>query len=254
MCIAGGSLIMNIIWEDLGFFIDGLRHLPVSKSLSLNNKSFCVSTGCSFESWVYYPEKVKNKKDVESLIKFFQEQDISFMWPLYDEGEEILKEAGLVYAGNLTAMSYNPSAFQAPSLKMDGFSLRVSPKHEDWAKTAWRGFGGGFDDIPENYFALVKAFNDDEKFSLYIAEYEGKNAGTFLITHEENLTGVYYFATVPEFRRRGIARAMMNEICRLSGTKTIVLQATPSGLPFYKNFGFDELFSIPVYSTESNIF
>ena len=74
-----------------------------------------------------------------------------------------------------------------------------------------------------------------------------------MLTHGENVTGVYYFATLPKFRRKGIARAMMSEICRLSSGKTIVLQATPSGVPFYKNFGFEELFTIPVYSNENDI-
>ena len=248
----------NIIWDDFGFFTNNLKNLPVSKSLDLSSKNFCVSTGCSFESWVYYPEKIINQKDVENVMKFFQEQNISFMWPVYSEGEDILKNSGLLYAGKLIAMSLSLKHLNTNMIDATAPVIvdikQSSGGVEAWAKTAWRGFGGNFDDTPESYFELVKSFDECENFSLYIAKYENKNAGTFLITHEENLTGVYYFATVPEFRRKGIARAMMNEICRLSGNKTIVLQATPSGFPFYKNFGFKELFEMPIYSTEQDIF
>jgi len=51
-------------------------------------------------------------------------------------------------------------------------------------------------------------------------------------------------------RRKGIARAMMNEICRLSANKKIVLLSMEGGLLFYKNFGFEELSTIPIYSNE----
>ena len=252
---------MNIVWENFGFFFENLKNLSVSKSLNLSNKNFCVSTGCDLESWVYYPEKNIAPEDVENVIKFFNEQNISFLWPVYGNGEEVLKSSGLFYAGDLTAMKMEPldstslSSYDAispqegrlkPSI-VDGSGLSA------WTKTVWEGFGGNPDEIPEKYFSMVKSFSECKNFSLYLSKYEGKEAGTFLLTNEENLTGVYYFATRPEFRRKGIARAMMSEIQRLSGSKTIVLQATPSGVPFYKNFGFEELFKIPIYSNESDV-
>ena len=46
---------------------------------------------------------------------------------------------------------------------------------------------------------------------------------------------------------------MMSEICRLSDGKQIALQATPVGVPFYKSFGFEDLFAIKVYSTEPDV-
>lgn len=241
----------NIIWQDFEFFLTRLRNLPISKSLALgDNGGFCVSTSCSFESWVYYPERINDPEIVKSVINFFKQDNISFMWPLYNGGEKILEDCGLVYAGDLTAMSYTPKSLQPNKNLLSIHEADVI----DWAQTAWRGFGDD-ERTPENYYKLVEALkNDKDKFTLYLANYEGEHAGSFLITNEENLMGVYYFATVPEFRRKGIARAMMNEICNLSRGKTIVLQATPIGKLFYKSFGFEERFIIPIYSTEANIF
>ena len=242
----------NIIWQDLEFFLTRLKDLPVSKSLTLDDKngSFCVSTGCSFESWVYYPARVTDPEMVKSVINFFKDENISFMWPVYNGGEKVLEDCGLMFAGNLTAMSYTPQTYNFEN------NLRIYETDSvAWAQTAWHGFGGGAFDTPKNYYKLVEAiFNDKEHFKLYLTECEGENVGTFLTTNEKDLMGVYYFATIPEYRRQGAARAMMNEICRLAFGKTIVLQATPMGLPFYKKFGFEERFIIPIYSTESDIF
>lgn len=249
----------SIIWDDLKFFLTRLKFLPISESLSLGkNGGFCVSTRCASENWIYYPENLDSPEIVNMAVKFFHERNISFMWPVYDGGREILEYCGLLYAGSLTAMSMNPKALSGTAINSAVKFMRVNSDNDAkiWARTAWHGFGGGIDDTPENYYALVNAlYNDRENMALYIAEFDGKISGTFLITTgEKNLTGIYYFAVIPEFRRLGIASAMMTEICRLSNGKKLVLQATPSGLKFYKKFGFDELFRIPVYSTEEDIF
>ena len=125
-----------------------------------------------------------------------------------------------------------------------------------WAETAWssfNSFGEENEETSANYYAMFDAFLNDKNFSLYLAFLDDKPAGTFMITHEKFLTGVYYFATLHKFRRMGVAASMMSEICRLSQGKPIALQATPVGVPFYKSFGFEDLFAIKVYSTEPDV-
>lgn len=243
-----------MIWEDLKFFLTRLTSLSVSESMTLGDKGgFCVSTACSYENWIYYPERITSRKVVDDAVKFFVDRNVSFMWPVYDGGQEVLDDAGLLYAGNLAAMSLDPSK----AIIRDTPDVEIEPVHDtaEWARTAWHGFGGGLDDTPPEYYALIDALSHDRgNLAMYTARHEGKAAGIFLITNEPELTGVYYFAVVPEMRRKGIAGAMMKEVCRLSEGKTIVLQSTPAGRPFYRSFGFDELFMMPVYSTESDIF
>ena len=175
------------------------------------------------------------------------------MWPVYDGGTEFLENAGLLYAGDLTAMCLAPE--RASLLEKDGvaFERITSENAVEWAKAMWLGFGGD-GEAPEEYRKFSAALAADRKrLFLSAAKAGGEYAGTFLLTNAPDLTGVYYFATVPEFRRQGIASAMMSEICRLSAGKRIVLQATPMGRNFYKAFGFEELFRIPVYSNDGDI-
>ncbi len=240
---------MNITWNEFSFFLTQLKNLPVSKNIELENGGFCVSTGCSMESWVFYPERIYNADVVETVTEFFKDEKISFMWPVYDGGEKFLEDSGLKYAGSLTGMIYDPenSASECEISKIN-FNFK------DWARTAWCGFGGKEDEISEKYFELVEAFDKNPKFSLHLHKTENKFDGSFMLLDEPDSTGVYYFATVPEMRRRGIAFSMMKDICRLSRGKKIFLQSTPAGLPFYKKFGFKELCKIPVYSDSCDVF
>ena len=237
----------NFIWDELKFFLTRLKSLRVSESMNLNDESFCVSTGTYSENWIYCPNPERVK--VNDAVNFFRERDISFMWPVYDS--ESLRHSGLIYAGDLTAMSLESN--HVPESESDShitFMRIESHEHSAlWARTAWHSFGGEYDDVPDNYYAFADALTEDENLSLSLALHDGKPAGTFLTTI---MGGVYYFGVIPEMRRRGIAREMMNDICRHN--TRVLLQSTPSGYAFYKSFGFTELFKIPVYSTESDIF
>ena len=243
---------MNEVWENLRFFTERLRALAVSESLPLGDEGYCVSTGAYYENWVYFPERV-TLEAVNDVVRFFGERDAVFMWPVYDGGHDVLESEGLLYAGDLAAMSLDPAGATLHVKEGVTFERVTRELSGEWACTAWRGFGGE-DGAPESYCRFVRALVDDaENVSVHLAKYAGENAGVFALTNEAERVGVYYFATVPDFRRKGIASAMMSEICRLSGGRKIVLQSTPMGVKFYRSFGFDELFKIPVYSTESDI-
>ena len=251
-------MIGNIIWEDLKFFLTRLRALRTSEMLALgDDEGFCVSTCCDFESWVYYPANIEDEALVNEVIRFFRERNISFLWPVYDGGKKILENAGLLYAGDLTAMTFDSKFADTLHMNHDvTFELITSADGANrFASNVWLGFDGSADTMPENYCKLMEGLSEDqENLCMYIAKYCGEDAGTFLVTNEPELMGVYYFSTLPIFRRMGIARAMMNEICRLSSGKRIVLQSTPSGVFFYRSYGFDELFKIAVYSIEADVF
>lgn len=241
---------MNDVWRDFQFFFECLKSLKVSRTLSLD-KGFCVSTGNEFENWVYYPDRVNDPEAVKKALSFFAERDEAFMWPVYNGGDEALSKGGLLHAGQLRAMKLK----QRRTVKTDqSITVRPAKSADEWASCEWRAFEYGSDTVSREYIELSRAFFDDDRVSLFAAEKSGSIAGAFMTTNEADLIGVYYFATVPEYRRQGVATAMMNTICSLSEGKPAVLQAAPAGVPFYKAFGFDDLGAIEVYSTIPNIF
>lgn len=225
---------MNIIWEDLKFFLTSLKNLPVSESLILDdNKGFCVSTGCSLESWVFHPGHLRDSDIVKEILIFFSSRKISFFFPVYDanvKSEKILGDCGLFCREIYTAMSFEAEKISSPeensSIKFK--HVTSSEISREWAETSWRGFGG-FGDVGKNYYRFIEALSNDRRnLSLYVAEYNSKNSGTFIITHEEKHTGVYYFADERDMQ--------------IITFKKIVLQATQTGLPFYKKFWLQRTF------------
>ena len=239
----------DFIWHELKFFIARLSSLRVSESLILNDDAFCVYTGTYYENMIYYPDCKSDSEGVSKMINFFGERDASFMW--FARDSKSLEDSGLIYAGDFTAMSLESNHTAKYESNPDIEILRINSRHESelWARTAWLSFGSE-GEVTDNYYAFVDALNNDrENLSMYLAFHKGKASGTFLTTV---MGGVYYFGVLPEMRRMGIAREMMNEICRQN--KQIVLQSTPSGYAFYKSFGFNERFRIPLYSNEEDIF
>ena len=233
----------NEVWENLRFFVKSLARIKNSRFLELSEKSFCVDTcfDSASENWVFYSEKLN-------------------IFPIYGEPEnselEILEKSGLKHAGNLLAMNFNPEKakydFKTDFVIADNDSLL-----KEWAETSLRGFGVEFETLPEEFLNLALSFrNDDKNIIPVISKTNDVNCGSFLIAkskiENKEISGIYYFSVIPEYRRHGIAREMMNFASEFSNK--IVLQATPSGIPFYKNVGFKELFEIKIFSKSDDIF
>lgn len=241
--------VNNFVWDEMKFFVSCLRSLPVSETLKLNDEAVCVFTNTPYENWVYYPNPEGDDESVSRSFEFFKERNVSFMWPVYNA--ESLRHTELIHAGDLTAM-YLESNHEAKYESNPSVTFKRIDSHSDaqlWANTAWRSFVAD-DDVPDTFREFTDALIDShEHLALTAAMYEGEAAGAYITTI---MGGVYYFGVLPEMRRRGIARAMMNEICRQN--KRITLQATRIGYAFYKSYGFTELFKMPVYSNDPDIF
>lgn len=237
------------VWEEMKFFVSRLASLSVSETLKLNDESICVFTNTPSENWIYYPNPKGDYESVRKVANFFREHNNkAFMWPVYDA--ESLRDSFLIYAGDLVAMTFKPEREYESNPSV---TLKQIKSHDDislWANITWRSFNGYGDEASDDFCEFTEALiNDHENISLTAAMYEGEAAGSYLTTV---MGGVYFFGVVPEMRRKGIARAMMSEICRHN--KLITLQATETGYTFYKSFGFTEHFRMPVYSNTADIF
>ena len=88
-----------------------------------------------------------------------------------------------------------------------------------------------------------------------LAECEGKPVGTATtVAYGHELGWIGMMLVRPDFRRRGIARVLMDhciEILRFAGVKTIKLDATPEGREVYLKLGFKDEYRITRYETEN---
>ena len=152
-----------------------------------------------------------------------------------------------------------------PAASADGGNPEVSfvpvsdeADAERWAEAMWKGFGAG-PGAPGNLRVLVRGMRADGALKLVTARIEDRDAGTFLLASDPSspAAGVYYFAVPPRYRRRGVATAMMAEILRIvrrGEKRQVLLQATPSGVPFYLAAGFGALGEIPLFSASDDVF
>jgi ribosomal protein S18 acetylase RimI-like enzyme len=76
---------------------------------------------------------------------------------------------------------------------------------------------------------------------IILADFDGALAGVVLLANYGEIAYVGSMAVDPALRRRGIGRALMHELlarCERTGVTALALDATESGAPLYREFGF----------------
>lgn len=94
----------------------------------------------------------------------------------------------------------------------------------------------GFKDAPDMYY--------------YLGSLHGKAVATSLLYSGGGIAGIYCVATLPEFRKQGIGRALTLAPlleARALGYRIGTLQSTPMGLNLYRNIGFQEYCTFNAY-------
>lgn len=88
-------------------------------------------------------------------------------------------------------------------------------------------------------------------FELYLLFVEDKPATSGIVVFHANVAGIYYVATDPRFRRRGLATTMMRYLlarARAKGYHIATLQASEKGKSLYEHLGFTQICRFVEYS------
>jgi len=78
---------------------------------------------------------------------------------------------------------------------------------------------------------------------IILADFDGALAGVVLLANYGEIAYVGSMAVDPALRRRGVGRALMHELlgrCERAGVTALALDATESGAPLYREFGFEQ--------------
>jgi ribosomal protein S18 acetylase RimI-like enzyme len=130
--------------------------------------------------------------------------------------------------------------------------LRVEPvgsaaELEDYRGVLARGFGEG----PPEAAWVADVFRrlglgEGGPWRHLVGRLDGQAVATVtLFVHPAAVAGVYFVATVPEARRRGIGAAVTSAALREArdlGCATAVLGSSPMGHALYERLGFEEVF------------
>jgi GNAT superfamily N-acetyltransferase len=245
----------------LGLTLRAMARLPSCGRLELGGGSFLLMTGteAASENWVFDRSRTLTGEKTARACSFFAGANLPFVWPvLPDAGGAYRKElerAGLPARGELTAMARPASLPDRRTLPLTFERAATEETAFRWAETAWRAFGSP-SGAPASFAALASGLGRDPDFRLILACRDGEPVGTFMLSFAGAGAGVYYFATLPEERGKGVGAAMMKELLRAASMSSglVTLQATPSGAPFYASLGFEALFAIPLHSRAEEVF
>ncbi|MDD3513178.1 MAG: GNAT family N-acetyltransferase [Synergistaceae bacterium] len=238
--------------------------LPTSRAEARGPCLF-VSTGTAIpdQNYAYCPVEEDAEENVRSSARFFREERMPFTWwfPPGTRGERFRKALEEQRMPERCAPPAMLMALDAPAERAQLSAERTvckavsSAEAEEWACSSLEGFDSGPEHQgPFSAFCtslLVPPF--DEAFRLLTLRVGGRAAATALLSLTGEVAGIYYFSTLPAFRRRGLGRLLLSEAleeARRSGCRTAVLQASPMGFALYKKAGFAVCGRFAVHSAD----
>lgn len=107
--------------------------------------------------------------------------------------------------------------------------------------------------LPENVTESV--FGEPERLVAphvlwFLAHHEGAPAAAAMVLLSHGIAGIYWVATTPEQRGRGLAEACVRSATNAAfarGARAVVLQASRMGEPIYRRMGYREVTRYPWY-------
>jgi len=201
------------------------------------------------------------EEEIDTVKSFFKQQGVSWYWVVGpgQEPAEIgkrLERHGLTYdPPDLPAMvarlpaahvTIDPAihvrrANNTNDLKAASYIRRISFQFPEGAADHY------FEDMPDDWL-------NNESVRLYLASV-GKNppAAIGALILGAGAPGVYVMATLPEWERRGLGRAILSHLlsdAREMGFHHIILTASGKGFPLYQKFGFEHVFDYKFFASD----
>ena len=188
--------------------------------------------------------------ELSSVIGFFGVRRLPFAVPVFpgldDKFCRTLSRHSIEKRHEYTAMAL---ALSGVPREEDDCVAAVETQKDlgEWTQAVWLGFGGtGSPDAAAVKHAahLVSCGSNRLRF----LRVDGEPVCAGLLHNSEHVCGLYYFATPPEFRRRGFALRLLKTLSAQAAQASdqLVLLATEEGRPVYEKFGFQALAMVPV--------
>jgi GNAT superfamily N-acetyltransferase len=153
------------------------------------------------------------------------------------------REAGKSLAAAGFKLDSQPRAMAAP---LDELELGDGAAAIDWRRGAQGSVVGTINARAYGHDerGFVEAFEGYEPELTYVGLVDGEPAATVMTTHHGGDCGVWWVATLPEARGRGLSSGLMRQAlldARDAGCETTSLQATAMGYPIYSRIGYRDL-------------
>lgn len=257
---SGADTAVRAIEANLWAYHETLARLPRARSHRGRDVSW-LSTGLAAPNrvWDARLHPVDVERCIADVLARFRAWRTGFLWlttpstrPL-DLGAH-LEEHGIVAQAPWSGMALDLGAPVAapPSPKALAIQeVRTAAELAQWAEL----LGRGFDAPPEIALAWREVLprlkvSCDVPWRMDVGLLDGRPVATCGTHEQDGVVGIYWVATLPEARGRGVATAMTVaalERARARGARLAVLQSTPEAKGVYQRLGFAEHCTIGVY-------
>lgn len=245
---ADDSLIETVKKGNTEFFKLG----SIASSLP-NTGAFQEGETFTYVSGINYPlwngvisEKNPTPSEMAEKIAYFENLKLPFAWWT----ETNLESYGFIYAGTLTGISLDISK----NLPKDPNSSHivqkmVDPTDHNLSKLVVEVFGMKNECIEELHSSVSGSMKDMVHF---IAYKEGKAVGSATL-HAGETAGIWNLTTLPEYRRQGVATALVYEAIKEAKARSymsVMALLMPKGMAWgvFERLGFKSVCLFPFYT------
>jgi len=237
---------------------------PIAERLELSN-ALVSSTGLGIQflnlALSRTGDLTKLDDEIETVKDFFARRGVPWYWmigalPEREKIQQRLEAHGMTYnAPDLPAMAAplpaskvdappNVRVWQAASVD----DLKSASKIRHAAFRFPQGIATTyFEDMPDDWLQNPNA----RLFLARDGDEPPASIGALIVAADA--PGVYVMATLPEWERRGLGRAILQRIltdAATMGFPFIVLTASKKGFPLYQKFGFEHIFDYLFYEVK----
>lgn len=186
---------------------------------------------------------------LSSMISSFHKRNLPVSWYVGPSTRpqnlgNLLMSYGFTLADVSSGMAVDLVHLPNKSIDVPGLVIKQADTVESM-KTWIEIFKEGFDmsgDFIDAYTHVFATPTDLEIVDYhYLGTLDGHPIASLTLSFDQGIANIYDVATIPTFRRRGIATAMLLTAlldARTSGYRIGVLQATKSGIKVYRRVGF----------------
>jgi len=237
----------------------GVRAGSSGRAISLLNQAWCVNCEAGVDD-----ETVAD--EIEAVKAFFARRGVPWYWWLGPTASppdmaRRLERHGLKFDRPPLPALVAPLPVPDVPLNPDVHVWQASDRADLRAASTIRHvafrFPAGealdyFEAMPHDWLGQESLEKSDAGAArLYLARLgDGPPAAISAMIMGDGLPGVYVMATLPEFRRRGLGKALLSRILAdaiADGHCLIVLTASDLGYPLYRQFGFEHIFDYVIY-------
>jgi len=259
---------MNIIKsiEEI-FFANGRYWGGLNSSLYNRGSIWAMNTGIASADlnmvWNEEPLTADDGKTIQDVKNYFRQTGLPFWWWVFPDSQSpttcnMLKAEGFSFVDGIPSLLADLTALSVDQHDTSLQVRQVINKEELswWEEISFAGFG-----FPpgtrQQYHRFVGTFNlsPESPHKFFLAFWKEKPVATSLLFLHENACGIYFVATLAEYRKKGIGRGLTlatMHFARQAGAQFATLQSSPDGLRVYQHAGFQEYCRVDVYSLKKD--